>query len=61
MKIFRGTPIESRLNDPRWATSTHKGWVIVRAENEDRAATLAMLAFIIATSRQPGAEVLTPP
>jgi hypothetical protein len=61
MKIFRAEPIESELNNPRWARSTHKGWAVVRAEDEDQAVIELNLAFGIATTRQLGAKVLHPP
>jgi len=62
MKIFKAEPIESKLDDPRWARSTHKKWVVVRAENEDQAMTRVSRDFGIATKKQPpGLEVLTPP
>ncbi len=54
MKVFKAEPIESKLDDPRWKASTHKKWVVVRAENEDQAIT-------IMSRRQLGADVLTLP
>ncbi len=61
MKNFKAEPIESKLNDPRWTRSTHKKWVVVRAEDEDRAMTIASIDFGIATKKNPGADVLTSP
>ncbi len=62
MKVFKAEPIEAKLDDPRWTGSTHKKWVIVRAENEDQAITIMSRNFDKATKKQPlGQEVLTPP
>ena len=61
MKIFKAEPIESKLNDPRWTGSTHKKWVIVRAETEGRAINIMSKDYKIATSRQLGVDVLTSP
>jgi len=54
MKIFKAEPVESRLNEPHWNTSTHKGWVIIRAIDEERAKHIASLEFRIATHHVPG-------
>lgn len=61
MKTFKAEPVQSKLDDPRWNRSPHKKLLIVRAENEDRAMTIADRAFDTAAMKQPGAEVLTPP
>jgi len=61
MKVFKAKPIESKLNDDRRKASTHKKWVVVRAENEDQAITIMSRNFDIATGRRLGADVLTPP
>ncbi len=61
MRIFKVEPIESKLDDPRWTRSTHKKWVVVRAENEDQAITIVSRNFDIATGRQLGTDVLIPP
>ena len=61
MRIFKVEPIESKLDDPRWTRSTHKKWVVVRAENEDRAMTIVSRDFGIGTKKNPGADVLTSP
>ena len=61
MKIFKAEPIESKLWNLRWTRSTHKKWVVVRAEDEDRAMTIASRDFGIATKKNPGADVLTSP
>ncbi len=61
MKNFKAEPIASKLNDPSWARSIYKKWVVVRAEDEDRAMTIASRDFGIATEKNPGADVLYPP
>ena len=50
MKIFKGEPIESRMNENPWNASTHKGWVIIRAENEGNAMHIAASELGIAAS-----------
>ena len=37
MKIFKAEPNETRANENHWKRSPHKGWIIVRAENEEQA------------------------
>jgi len=61
MKVFKAEPIEAKLDDPRWKASTHKKWVVVRAEDEDQAITIVSRNFDIATGRQLGRDVLVPP
>jgi len=61
MKVFKAEPIESKLKDLRWARSIHKKWVVVRAEDEGHAMTIASRDLGIATEKNPGADVLTSP
>ena len=50
MKIWRLEPID--LTSPHWERSTHRGRLIVRAADEERARTLAKLAFDKASEHQ---------
>ena len=47
MPIWTLEPLD--LGNPNWEASTHKGRVIIRAENEKKARFLAAKAFGIAT------------
>jgi hypothetical protein len=40
MSVFRAESIESKSDDPRWGRSKYKKYVVVRAENENKAMTL---------------------
>ena len=51
MKIYIADPIESRINENHWQASTHKGWVIIRAENEGNAIRIASSEYGIATHK----------
>ncbi|MCF8721882.1 hypothetical protein [Nitrospina gracilis] len=57
MKIFRAEPIPEFIDEHHWRRSTHKGWVIVRAENEDKARSLVAIEFGFAPERIPGQEL----
>jgi hypothetical protein len=61
MKVFKAEPIGSKLDDLRWIGSTHKKWVVVRADSEDSAMTLLEWKFKGAVTKPVGVEVLTSP
>ena len=56
MKIFKAEPIESRINERPWDGSTHKGWVIVRAENERNVIHILSSEFGIAARLRSGED-----
>ncbi len=58
-RVFRLRPVN--LNDPNWKASTHKGSVIVYAEDEKSARQYAKLAYGIAVERQPDGRTLYNP
>ena len=47
MAIWRLTPVD--LDDPSWEASSHRGYAIIRAENEDAAREIAQQAFGVKT------------
>lgn len=61
MKIFKAEPLESKLDDPSWETSIHKGWVVVRAKSKEQAMGIAREEFWRMPKKLPGAAILTPP
>lgn len=59
MPIWRLIPID--LRDRNWEASSHRGPVVVRAEDEDEARKLTQEAFGVKTRFAPGEGVLAPP
>ncbi len=55
MPLWRLIPVD--LNHPKWATSEHKGEVIVRAPTEAEARELTDRAFGIWARHVPGAPI----
>jgi hypothetical protein len=53
MLIWKLVPVD--LDDPCWQGSSHRGPVIVRAPDEDRARTAAQSIFGVTTRFPPGA------
>ena len=60
MKIFKVDPIKSGKKDHRWNASTHKGWAIIRAEDEREAEQVASQAFHKGAGRKIGEEIGNP-
>ena len=56
MKIFKAEPIPERLKENHWNASTHRGWAIIRAENEENAISIASSEFGIAALKKLGEE-----
>ena len=54
MKIFKAEPITKRLNEHPWNASTHRGWVVIRAENERKAISIAASEFRTAATKNFG-------
>lgn len=60
MPIFKLTPIDTQSE--HWRASTHKDYVIVRAENEKEARIIAELKFLNPTPNMgPGGNTINPP
>ena len=59
MKIYKLTPLD--LSNHHWKASIFRGEIIIRAENEDRARTIATNALWIATPAISGALTLYNP
>jgi len=57
--IWTLTPVD--LNDPNWEASSHRGPVVVRAPNEEKARALAADAFDVKTGFRPGQGMRFPP
>lgn len=59
MAVWTLTPVDP--DDPNWATSSHRGPVVVRARSEEEARAVAAQAFDIKTGFRPGQGVRFPP
>jgi hypothetical protein len=59
MVIWKLTPVD--LDDPNWEASSHRGPVLVRAVNEQKARALAADAFDVKSGFRPGKGVRFPP
>ncbi len=59
MPIWRLTPVD--LTDPDWGASSHRGFALVRARDEEEAREAAAAAFDVPTRFEPGRGVLAPP
>jgi len=57
MKIFKAEPIESSINEHHWNASTHKGWAIIRAEDEDGARRIASSEFVLHAPLRLGEQI----
>lgn len=59
MRIWKLTPLD--LADPDWEASSHRGFAIIRAPDEESARDLAQEAFGVKTGFRPGAGIKAPP
>lgn len=59
MAVWRLIPLD--LSDPNWEASSHRGAVVVRAPDEEKAREAAQQAFGLKTRFKPKAGVLAPP
>lgn len=57
--IWRLTPVD--LDDPSWEASSHRGYAIIRAENEDVAREIAQQAFGVKTGFRSHHGIIAPP
>jgi hypothetical protein len=59
MAIWMLTPVD--LTDPNWEASSHRGPVVVRAPDEQKARAAAAEAFDVKTGFRPGQGMRFPP
>ena len=61
MPVYKLAPIDSRADDPKWATSTHKEGVWVEAPDDLAARHLVEGATLKMVDFQPGQKLLFSP